>query len=46
MNNEVINDVKKYFSFENEKKDLEKILSDPESDDEFKKMAEVELKDL
>ena len=44
--NEVIDDVKKYFSFENEKKDLEKILNDSDSDDDFKAMAETELKDL
>ena len=39
-------DAKRYFSFENEKKDLKKILDDPKSDDEFKTMAETELKDL
>ena len=44
--NDVVNDAKKYFSFENEKKDLEKILGDPESDEEFKAMAETELVDL
>ena len=44
--NEIIEDAKKYFSYENEKKDLEKILEDPSSDDEFKTMAETELKDL
>jgi len=44
--NEVIEDVRKYFSYEEEKKDLEKILSDSSSDNEFKEMAEVELKDL
>ena len=44
--NEVIEDAKRYFSFENEKKDLKKILDDPKSDDEFKTMAETELKDL
>ena len=44
--NDVVNDAKKYFSFENEKKDLEKILGDPESDEEFKAMAEAELVDL
>ena len=41
--NEVIDDVKKYFSFESEKIDLEKIINDTESDDEFKIMAENEL---
>jgi len=44
--NEVIEDAKRYFSFESEKKDLKKILDDPKSDDEFKTMAETELKDL
>ena len=44
--NDVINDAKKYFSYEVEKKDLEKILHDPDSDDEFKMMAENELKNL
>ena len=41
--NEVIEDAKRYFSFESEKKDLKKILDDPKSDDEFKTMAEAEL---
>ena len=44
--NDVISDAKKYFSYKGEKKDLEKILDDPDSDDEFKVMAETELKDL
>src|SRR5210317_1580749 len=44
--NEVIDDARKYFSYEGEKKELEKILSDSSSDNEFKEMAEVELKDL
>ena len=44
--NEIINDTKKYFSYENEKKDLEKILEDSKSDEEFKKMAQAELEDL
>ena len=44
--NDVIEGAKKYFSYEEEKKDIEKILSDPESDEEFKVMAETELKDL
>merc|ERR1711991_382415 len=33
-------------SFENDKKELEKILNDQTSDDELKKMAETELTDL
>ena len=44
--NDVINDAKKYFSHDVERKDLEKILDDPSSDNEFKEMAEIELKDL
>ena len=44
--NEVIDDIKKYFGFKTEKKDLEKILNDTSSEDEFKAMAETELKDL
>mgnify|MGYP003685849881 FL=1 len=44
--NEIINDTKKYFSYENEKKDLEKILHDSSSDEEFKIMAQAELEDL
>jgi peptide chain release factor 1 len=44
--NEVIEDAKKYFSFESEKVDLKKILEDTNSDSEFKMMAEAELKEL
>ena len=44
--NEIIDDARKYFSYEGEKKDLEKILDDSNRDDEFKTMAETELKDL
>ena len=44
--NEIIDIAKKYSSFENDKKDLEKILEEQTSDDELKKMAEVELSDL
>ena len=44
--NDVIADAKKYFLYEKEKKDLEKILGDTDSDDEFKLMAETELQDL
>ena len=44
--NEIIDIAKKYISFENDKRDLEKILNDKTSDDELKKMADVELIDL
>ena len=44
--NEIIMDAKKYLSFEKDKIELEKILKDKDSDKEFLKMAEIELKDL
>ncbi len=44
--NEIITDAKKYLSFENDKIELEKILKDKNSDKEFLKMAETELRDL
>ena len=44
--NEIIKDAKKYLSFEKDKIELEKILKDKNSDKEFLKMAEMELKDL
>ncbi len=44
--NEIINDAKKYLSFERDKTELEKILDDQNSDAELLKMAEIELKDL
>ena len=44
--NDIIIDAKKYSSYEGEKKDLEKILDDGNSDDEFKVMAETELKSI
>ena len=44
--NEIIEDAKKYISFENDKIELEKILRDQNSDVELLKMAETELKDL
>ena len=44
--NEIIEDAKKYILFEKEKLDLEKIIEDSKSEDEFKKMAEVELIEL
>ena len=34
--NDVIDDTKKYFSYDVERKDLKKILDDPSSDNEFK----------
>ena len=44
--NDIIDTAKKYISFEKDKKELEKILNDQSSDDELKKMADVELTDL
>ena len=44
--NEIILNAKKYLSFENEKKELEKILEDNASDKDLKNMAELELADL
>jgi peptide chain release factor 1 len=44
--NDVIDDAKKYYSYEGEKKDLDKILEDSSSDNEFKIMAQNELEDL
>ncbi len=44
--NEIINDAKKYISFEKDKTELEKILEDQNSDSELLKMAETEIKDL
>ena len=44
--NEIIENAKNYISFDKDKAELEKILLDQNSDDELKKMAEVELSDL
>ncbi len=44
--NEIIDIAKKHISFEKDKQELEKILNDKTSDDELKKMAEIELNDL
>ena len=44
--NEIVEDAKKYFSYDNEKQDLEKILEDSSSDDDFKSMAQNELVSL
>ena len=44
--NEVIDIAKKFINFENDKKELEKILEDQSSDNELKNMAENELQDL
>ena len=44
--NEIINDAKKYLSYEKDKNELEKILGDQNSDKELLKMAENEIEDL
>jgi peptide chain release factor 1 len=44
--NEIIDQAKKYISFEKDKLELEKILNDQESDKELLKMAEIELNEL
>ena len=44
--NEIIEDAKKYISYEDNKQDLQKILDDNSSDDELKTMAEKELNEL
>ena len=44
--NEIIENARKYLSYEDEKKDLEKILNDNSADKELKDMAELELLDL
>ena len=44
--NEIIDVAKKHISYENDKQELEKILNDQMSDEELKKMADVELTDL
>ena len=44
--NEIIDIAKKYKSYENDKKELEKILNDSATDKELTQMAELELSDL
>ena len=44
--NEIVQNAKKYISFTKDKLELEKILDDPSSDEELKKMAVLELKEL
>ena len=44
--NEIIDDAKKYLSFEKDKSELSKILGDQNSDQELLKMAENELEEL
>tara|TARA_B100001996_G_scaffold326263_1_gene272544 strand:- start:460 stop:1533 length:1074 start_codon:yes stop_codon:yes gene_type:complete len=44
--NDIISEVKEYFYFDRDKKDLEKIINDQQSDKEMKELANTELKEL
>ena len=44
--NEIVESARKYISYEKDKIELEKILSDNSTDNELKKMAELELSEL
>ena len=44
--NEIIDDAKKYLSFEKDKHEINKILEEKNTDEELSKMAEVELNDI
>ncbi len=44
--NEIVEDAKKFLSFKTNQNELEKILNEKSSDEELKKMAETELKEL
>ena len=44
--NEIVKNARDYISFQTEKKELEKILNDNSSDEELKKMADLELINL
>ena len=44
--NEIIDNAKKYMSYEKDKEELEKILQDSNVDKELSKLAEIELNDL
>ena len=44
--NEIIDNAKKYISFQDNKLELQKILDDKNSDNELKKMAETELNEI
>ena len=44
--NDIVENAKKYISFDKEKKELEKILEDPSADKEISEMAETELNEL
>ena len=44
--NDIIKSAKKFISFEKDKSDLEKIVEDPKSDEDFKEMAVKEIEEL
>ena len=44
--NEIIKEIKEYYTFEKEKKDLEKIIDDTTSDQDMKELANKELEEL
>ena len=44
--NEIIKEIKQYYNFDKEKKDLEKIVSDTNSEKEIKELASKELEAL
>ena len=44
--NDIIENAKKYVTFEKDRTELEKILSDKNIDNELKNMAEIELEEL
>jgi len=44
--NDIVENARKYISFDKDKKELEKIIGDQNTDQELKNMAEIELNDL
>ncbi len=44
--NDIVENARKYISFDKDKKELEKIIGDQNADQELKNMAEIELNDL
>jgi peptide chain release factor 1 len=44
--NDIIKNAKKFISYEKDKLDLEKIIEDPKSDEDFKEMAAKEMEEL
>ena len=44
--NEIIKEIKEYYSFETDQKDLEKIINDESSDKDMKELAQKELEEL